>query len=382
VLGVVSIRLSAQPIDATMIDTAVRSQLSAPLARHLEADGMTLADEVTPAGLGGLDTCKQRQPLPPGDPISVVVCTRDRPDALASCLGSLRHLEWDPFEVVVVDNAPSTDATRNCFARTVGDDPRFRYVCEPLPGLSRARNRGMAEATAGIIAFTDDDVLVDPWWLKGIATGFARDARAGCVTGLVSPIALDNPSQQYFDRRFGWGARTDPRVFSLADPGGLSSLHPYSAGIFGTGANFAVDRGLLEALGGFDEALGAGSPAGGGEELDAFVRTLRADRTVVYAPSAVVWHTHRSDPRALRRQLFYYGVGLTAFLSKYLADARTGGEILARLPQGALQMWRLWSPIVAGGRRPAGLVATEMFGMATGPVAYLRGRWRLWARSA
>jgi len=217
----------------------------------------------------------------------------------------------------------------------------------------------MAEATAGIIAFTDDDVLVDRWWLKGIATGFARDARAGCVTGLVSPIALDNPSQQYFDRRFGWGARTDPRVFSLADPDGLSSLHPYSAGIFGTGANFAVDRGLLEALGGFDEALGAGSPAGGGEELDVFVQTLRADRTVVYAPSAVVWHTHRADPRALRRQLFYYGVGLTAFLSKYLVDARTGGEILARLPQGARQMWRLWSPIVAGGRRPAALVATE-----------------------
>ncbi len=376
VLGVVTIALSGDTVDAGMVAAAVRSQLAGPLDRHLEADGLTFAAPTSLAGPRGSERCERRADRSTGGPITVVVCTRDRADSLATCLKLLQQLEYEPFDVVIVDNASSTAATRDCFDRAVGDDPRFRYVYEPVPGLSRARNRGMNEASAPLVAFTDDDVQVDRWWLDGLVAGFAGDARAGCVTGLVSPIALDTVSQQYFDRRFGWGTRTEPQVYSLSDGNGVSSLHPYSAGLFGTGANFAVDRALLVRLGGFDEALGAGSPAGGGEELDVFVRVLQAGSTVVYAPSAVVWHSHRSDPRALRRQVFSYGLGLTAFLSKYLGDAHTAGEILTRVPPGARQIWRLWKPIVAGGRRPASLVLTEMLGMVGGPVAYLRGRRR------
>ena len=108
----------------------------------------------------------------------------------------------------------------------------------------------------------------------------------------------------------------EPRVYDLRSGRDASALYPYSAGIFGTGANFAVDRDLLMGLGGFDETLGAGTPAGGGEDLDAFVRVLRAHRSLVYEPSAVVWHRHRADPGAQRRQLFSYGTGLTPFLTK------------------------------------------------------------------
>ncbi len=380
VLGVVTIALSGDTVDAGMVAAAVRSQLAGPLDRHLEADGLTFAAPTSLAGPRGSERCERRADRSTGGAITVVVCTRDRADSLATCLKLLQQLEYEPFDVVIVDNASSTAATRDCFDRAVGDDPRFRYVYEPMPGLSRARNRGMNEASAPLVAFTDDDVQVDRWWLDGLVAGFAGDARAGCVTGLVSPIALDTVSQQYFDRRFGWGTRTEPQVYSLSDGNGVSSLHPYSAGLFGTGANFAVDCALLDALGGFDEALGAGSPAAGGEELDVFVRVLQAGRTVVYAPSAVVWHSHRRDTRALCRQVFHYGVGLTAFLSKYLADFHTAGEILTRVPSGARQIWRQWKPIAAGGRRPAFLVFTEMLGMLSGPVAYLRGR-RLVRRS-
>jgi hypothetical protein len=134
---------------------------------------------------------------------------------------------------------------------------------------------------------------------------------------------------------------------------------------------------LLQSLGGFDEALGAGSPAGGGEDLDAFVRVLRADRSLVYEPSAIVWHVHRAGSRDQRRQLFYYGVGLTAFLTKYVADPRTAWEILTRLPHGARRMTRLWSSTEIGGRAPLILVAAEVLGLVSGPLAYLRGRWRM-----
>ena len=256
----------------------------------------------------------------------------------------------------------------------VGDDVRFRYVHEPVPGLSRARNRGLTNTNAPYVAFTDDDVQVDPCWLEHIRAGFGRDPRVGCVTGLVPPAELDHPAQRYFDRRFSWGRDLEPHVYSLADRRGMSSLFPYSAGIFGTGANFAVDRTLLQDLGGFEEALGAGSPAGGGEELDAFVRILRAGRSLAYQPSAIVWHYHRSDSRELRGQLFRYGAGLTAFVTKYLCDSRTSWEVLVRVPTGIRQISHMWSPAAIGSRAPVAFVLAELAGMVAGPLAYGRGR--------
>ena len=270
-----------------------------------------------------------------------------------------------------------TSETEACFDRLVGRDPRFRYVCEPAPGLSKARNRGLLEARGRRVAFTDDDVRVDPWWLDAIAAGFARDAAAGCVTGLAPAAELDHPEQQFFDRRYSWASHLLPRVFDMAERRDRSPLYPYSAGIFGTGANFAVDRAYFEGLGGFDEALGAGSPAGGGEDLDAFVRVLLGGRSLVYEPSAIVWHVHRGDSAALRAQLFSYGLGLTAFLAKHMADRRTVAQVLRRVPAGVRRAARMWSGDAIGDPAPAKLVAYELAGMLCGPAAYMRGRRRL-----
>lgn len=353
-LGFVSIPLTGDDLTAEAVGAAVHAQLHEPLRRPLAP--LFAEDSADP------------------EPYSVVVCTRDRPAILATCLKVLQQLHYPAFEVVVVDNAPTTDDTQECFVRLVGDDPRFRYVREPLPGLSRARNRGLREATAKRVAFTDDDVQVDPWWLHGIAAGFGRDSDAGCVTGLAAPAELDHPSQHYFDRRYSWASHMERRVFNLDSDRDPSPLYPYSAGIFGTGANFAVDRELFEGLGGFDEALGAGSPSGGGEDLDAFVRVLLAGRSLVYEPSAIVWHVHRADASALRRQIFYYGCGLTAFLGKHLANPRTAWEILVRLPAGVRKVCRSWDPVEIDGKAPPVFVAAEALGMAAGPLAYVRGR--------
>lgn len=358
-IGFVSMAL-AGPLESGAVVAAVEEQLADPLARRLRSGPAAAA----PAA-------------PPLELVSVVVCTRDRPEALAGCLGPLGRIRFGEFEVVIVDNAPTSDDTEACFARLVGGDPRFRYVREPQPGLSKARNRGLREARGRRVAFTDDDVRVDPWWLDNIAAGFARDANAGCVTGLAAAAELDHPAQQYFERRYSWASHMQPRVFDLLERGDSSPLYPYSAGLFGTGANFAVDRGLFIELGGFDEALGAGSPAGGGEDLDAFVRVLQAGRTLVYEPSAIVWHVHRAERDALREQVFSYGLGLTAFLTKHMADRHTAIELLRRVPEGGRRVRRLWSASEIGDRAPAALVLRELAGMICGPAAYLRGRRRL-----
>ncbi len=382
VLGFVTLPLNGEELTAASVAAGVRDQLWEPFCRHMQADG--LAPVAVPVdGMAG--PCTGAVPRAAGIPelISVVVCTRNRPETLALCLKQLQEIRYGRFEVIVVDNAPDDEAARHCFLRLAGHDPRFRYVREPAPGLSRARNRGMSEAAARWVAFTDDDVQVDPWWLDAIAAGIHRDTDVGCVTGLVPPAELDHPAQQYFDERYAWAARMEPRVYDLDQRRDPSPLYPYSAGLFGTGANFAIDRNLLLDLGGFDENLGAGSAAGGGEDLEAFVRVLRAGRSLAYEPSAVVWHAHRAGWGELRRQLFSYGTGLTAFLTKCLRDRSSRREVVARLVPGVRRVIGLWSARGQDGRRPPRrwgaalrlrLVLSETAGMAVGAVVYLRQR--------
>ncbi len=92
--------------------------------------------------------------------ISVIVCTRDRSESLARCLESLQRLTLAPQEIIVVDNAPRTDATRLLVEQMGG----VTYVLEPRPGLSVARNTGLRHAKSPLVAFTDDDVVVHSDW--------------------------------------------------------------------------------------------------------------------------------------------------------------------------------------------------------------------------
>ena len=76
-----------------------------------------------------------------------------------------------------------------------GRHARVRYVREPKPGLDHARNRALTEATGSILAFTDDDVVVDPAWALALTTAFAADPEAMVVTGLVVPYELETDAQ-------------------------------------------------------------------------------------------------------------------------------------------------------------------------------------------
>jgi glycosyltransferase involved in cell wall biosynthesis len=281
------------------------------------------------------------------------------------------------FEIIVVDNASTDDATRDRFLELVGADHRFRYVAEPSPGLSLARNRGLAEASHPLVAFTDDDALVDPGWLTKLAFGFTRDPKAACVTGLVPAAELESPAQHYFDQRSGWSSTVDERFFDLGDHRDPSPVYPL-AGILGTGANFAVDRSLVIKLGGFDPILGAGGPIGGGEDRDIFHRILFAGRSIVYEPSAIVWHLPRTTNRELTSQLFTWGTGLAANLVKQMANSPGRREVYRRLPKGALHMIRLWRlggpPDGVALPRRSVFVMAEALGLVVGPFAYWRAR--------
>ena len=254
--------------------------------------------------------------------LTVAVCTRDRPDALARCIRSVAAVERpegaSKVEVLVVDNAPPDGRTREAVAAA----PGVRYVCEPRAGLNFARNRALHEASGAWVAFLDDDVVADRWWLAGLAEALGDHPDAAAVTGLVLPYALETPAQVLFEERGGFRSafeagfetvRYGPR--RAGDP-----RYPVEAGLFGAGANMAFRRDVLVGLGGFDEALDTGAPLPGGGDLDAFYRVVRAGHPLVYEPSCLVFHEHRRDLASLGRQYRSWGLGFMAFVAKSYAD--------------------------------------------------------------
>lgn len=344
--------------------------LSDKIAQHLLLEGTADLETVS-------ETCPMRTMSHLS--VTVVVCTRNRTQELAGCLESLGKLRYPHLDVLVVDNAPSDDSTRALVATVVERDARFRYVREPRPGLSHARNAGLSNATGEVVAYTDDDVRVDPGWVDGLVRGFETSREVGCVTGLVCAAALNTPTELYFDARVAWwSSRFDRVLFDLGvnRPVG-DTLYPYAPGIFGTGANFAFRRRFLQEISGFDSALGAGSLTGGGEDLDAFVRTLLAGKALVYEPSALVWHRHRDNLPDLRRQVYAYGTGLSALLTKQLLDATTRRDIVSRMRRGLRRILDISTSTTArldGAPPPRGLVLYEVRGFLMGPLLYLAAR--------
>ncbi|MGH7777073.1 MAG: glycosyltransferase family 2 protein [Candidatus Dormibacterales bacterium] len=371
-LGFVETPLAPAGLDRDQLAGRIWTLFSGPIQAHLRKDGLEAPVSLGAEGIPSPARCGAARAISRRRPLSVVVCSHDRPRLLAQALARLRELDHDHFEVLVVDSAPSTEDALDAFHRLAAGDSRFRYLREEAPGLSRARNRGLTDAAFDHVAFTDDDVLPDSGWLTGVARGLATRPDVGCVTGLVLPARLDTPAQRYFDGRTWWSSSLEPHVYSMSRPGGESGLFPFDTGRIGTGANFTVDRRLMLELGGFDERLGAGSATRGGEDLDAFHRILWAGRAIAYEPSAMVWHLHRPEPDQLRAQMHAYGMGLGAYGVKHLADPRKTVPVLSRLPMGARHLVTLWARPEASwaGRGP--LILAELTGVARGPLAYLR----------
>jgi GT2 family glycosyltransferase len=308
-------------------------------------------------------------------PISIVIATHNRTDSLAICLRSLLALDYPTYEIIVVDNAPSSDETANFIVDAYGNHPQVRYVREEVAGLAVAHNRGLLEVRYPYVAFTDDDVVVDPHWLTALASGFAAATHVGCVTGMIFPMELETEAQMMIEQYGGFNKGFSRRIFDLGLYRPESPLFPYAAGCFGSGANMAFKTAVLQEMGGFDPALGAGSKGVGGDDLAAFFDVVSSGYQLVYEPAAIVHHRHYREHSSLQKQMYGYGVGLTAFLTKTIVDRPTRiFEILWRLPRGLYYAFSANSAKNQGKGQayPAELSRLERKGMAYGPVAYLR----------
>jgi glycosyltransferase involved in cell wall biosynthesis len=298
---------------------------------------------------------------------------------------SILAADYDDFEVIVVENAPDRSAAALAIREAFAGEPDLTYLEEPRVGSSHARNTGLAWATGEIVAFTDDDVVVDRGWLRAIADAFAPEV--ACVTGLIMPLSLENEFQAMFERFAAFGKGFVRREFSASDQlTEHNRLLPYAAGHLGSGANMAFLTSFIRELGGLDPVLGVGTPTLGGEDIDVLAAVLLSGGKLVYEPAALVFHEHPRSYAGLQRRAFAYGVGLTAMLSKHLiAGSRWG--LLARIPAGIGYVLDPGSRknLPRGAGYPLGYTMLEFLGMIVGPFAYVasavlslrqRTRWR------
>ena len=394
---------SGVPIFSTMVDLAVSAE---SLREHIDSAG---SSPVTTSHIRTLFDVSQAELPRISIVIPSIVC---RLEDLAISLDSVRDLDYPDYEVILVDNRrqiPRNDSLPGL----VEERAWVRVVREPRPGISAARNAGIAHSNGDVIAFTDDDVRVDRRWLRALGARFALNDDLGAVTGLILPAELESPAQVWFERYYGGfgGERSfealtlEPAIAKLSILRGARVLARdsagtctkrfaiYGVGAYAAGANMAFRRSALEKIDYFDVALGAGTPSRGGEDLAALISVLWLGGSVGYEPAAFVHHRHRQDLDDLVSQLDGYGLGFTAMITSLVwHDKRHLLSIAAQIPLVAIRLSASVATRIAGSKRasttsttgtrsatyPRALMRSELRAYPRGPIAYLRSRksWR------
>lgn len=211
---------------------------------------------------------------------TIIVATKDRLDAIIRLLESfrnLRELERIQPEIIIGDNN-STDGTWEALQRESRNFPvKLTLMGVATPGKSAVMNEAIRASNSKILAFLDDDVVVDPGWLESIHR-FLENNHYQVAQGVIriaSPEADDPQISQLLDRY-----RTIPRLDYSPETQNLTSLN---------GANVVIYREVLDRIGHFDQRLGPGA-AGTSEDVELAKRIVRAGLKIGYIHEAVVYH--------------------------------------------------------------------------------------------
>jgi glycosyltransferase involved in cell wall biosynthesis len=237
--------------------------------------------------------------------VTVIVCTRDRPERLVGCLAAVNAALRPGDELIVVDSASTTAATRE-----VAEAAGARVVRCGLPGLSRARNLGWRSASHDVVAFTDDDCRPLPSWLHELTLALKRP-EIGWTTGSVSVHEED---------------RDKDRPVAIVPPYAAGLISRSTVEPVGSGNNFAVRVAVLRQVGAFHERLGAGTWLSGAEDIEMFDRLLTSGVAGEHAPEAVVLHQQWRSMRELLRLDWGYGKGQGARLALLRKGDRAWGN--------------------------------------------------------
>jgi glycosyltransferase involved in cell wall biosynthesis len=235
--------------------------------------------------------------------VSAVICTRNRDDKIGTAIASVLANDHPSFDVTVIDQS-TTDATRKVIEPMAAADPRLRYVHVDEAGLSRAYNNGIRRTEGDILAFTDDDCIVAPNWLRTIVDAFAAEPDGDLLYGQVLPAGTSAED------------RTLTPLLEIPTPERLSKRDGYK--VFGMGANFAARRRLFTSAGGFDEILGGGGALWSSQDFDLAYRTYQSGNVILLRPEVTLRHDGRREAEDWPALLLAYGSGDGAFYMKHV----------------------------------------------------------------
>lgn len=260
--------------------------------------------------------------------VSIVVCTRNRAEHLERCLLSLASLDYSRYEIIVIDE--STSRNQLLINQKIAQSIGARYILVKRKGKNFGQNIGTRAAKGDIIANTDDDCIVDKYWLKFLVENFT-DPLVMCAAGRTKSL-LSNEISQLFERlaSFDRGSRRrvfdrksislwslSPKIFSRILSKQFREMTPAPWGV-GYGNNIAYRRTVFDQIGFFDESLGPGTPAAASGDTDLTYRILKAGYKAVYDPRALVFHRHRDNLPSLEQAFYRYGLGQRSLLLKYI----------------------------------------------------------------
>jgi glycosyltransferase involved in cell wall biosynthesis len=217
-----------------------------------------------------------RDGFEPFESLSVIVCTRNRATKLVGCIEALLAMKTEGlrWELICVDNG-STDDTRKVVERfSKNSSLPIKYVYEKAERLSQARNSGLSNSSGDVLTFTDDDCIVDRYWLSNISREFREDSSLALLGGRV---------ELHDKRDLPLGIRTHKnRVI----------IEPTNVFSFVGAGNMALRRCVIEKIGMFDTRFGPGAPLLAAEDSDFAYRVLKASLKAVYSPEVIVSHNH------------------------------------------------------------------------------------------
>ena len=382
-VGVVDVDLGPGDLSPRSCALAIWSALGPKINRHLRSDGLPIVDGITAEGLPSPNhpSCNDRRAevLRHAPSVSVIICTRGRAAQLARTLASFEALEYPEYEMFVIDGSRTKDTADVVRERF----PSVRYEHVGERRKSFALNRGLDSARGSIVAFTDDDVRVDRYWLAELVAGFT-DPQVACVTGIAFPMELRTQAQVWFEESGGFTDGFQRRTIGLNRPAQRGSLMPFATGKIGAGVNMAWRAEVLREIQGFDVSLDTVTPVwppGAGhksaaQDLAAFFDALIRGYLVVFEPNAIVFHQHRRTYEELEEQIYWHGLGLGAHLLRsLLVCPEQIPAFLVRVPRGLAYGFGRFS--IRNEKKssdfPAKLTRADWRGVAEGPFAYLKG---------
>jgi glycosyltransferase involved in cell wall biosynthesis len=248
--------------------------------------------------------------------LSVLIATRNRAKAIASCLSSIAaafaNAGLIEGEIVVVDNGSTDDTAAVLKAWVNAGGVPVKPLHEPRKGKARALNRALAAAQGDILAFTDDDCRLSKEYVNQLLRHDAADTELVLRGGRIE---LGDPTDLPFT------INTDPTLKRWQRTMNSARYERFRGRI--NGCNMTMRRALVERLGPFDEDFGPGSLIGAGEDTDYIYRAYLAGATLEYVPDMTVFHHHGRKTADDGKELFRsYMIAAGALYARYLFKNR------------------------------------------------------------